>query len=89
MDSTGVPDSVPVAGSKFSQAGLPLTAKLSGSLSGSLAVGVKWYRLPTVTWAGADPLIAGARFNKPLTVIEKTASVAPAAPSDTLIWMPL
>src|SRR5512134_2646738 len=60
--SVGVPYSVPVVASKVAQAGLPEMLKVSGSPSGSEAVGRKEYgRVATAEVTGV-PLMVGARL---------------------------
>jgi len=58
--SEGVPDSVPLAESKFAHAGVFSILNVNASPSGSDAVGVKEYASPTMTAARGLPLIVGA-----------------------------
>jgi hypothetical protein len=55
----GVPVIDPSDESKFAQPGSPSTLKVSGSPSGSFAVGTKLYRLFSTTEARGDPEITG------------------------------
>jgi len=76
-----------VAASNVAQAGLFTTVNVSRSPSASDAVGLKeygWRMTPVVT--GLPP-ITGGRLATVVAVMEKLASVAVKAPSDTLIEM--
>src|SRR5918994_2117829 len=61
--------------------------KPSVLLSASAAVGRKLYAWPAVTEIDGVPLIVGARFAEPVTVIVKGASPALSLPSLTRIWI--
>ena len=55
------------------------------SLSASAAVGRKLYAWPAVTEVDGAPLIVGALFDEPVTVIVNGASAALSLPSLTRI----
>jgi hypothetical protein len=85
--AVGVPLSCPVVVLKLAHAGWLLIEKRSGSLSGSLAEGVKLYVEPTMTDAGGVPEIVGAEFDRDCARIENAGSAVVLTPSLTLIWM--
>jgi hypothetical protein len=86
--AVGVPDSCPVVVLNAAQVGLFATLKVSVvPVSGSLAVGVKAYRVPTLPVVGGLPEIVGGEFDTP-TVIENAGNATLGAlPSLTLIAM--
>jgi hypothetical protein len=83
----GIPLKVPSVVENVAQTGLFWMLKVSASPSGSLAVGVKSYALPTVTEVGGVPEIVGARLvsGGSVTVIVNAARDAFACPSLTVI----
>jgi hypothetical protein len=83
--AVGVPDSLPVCASKAAHAGRFVTLNVNGLPSGSLAVGVKVYALPTITDVGGVPVIVGGRFVGvvSVTVTSNGGSSVCVAPSDT------
>ena len=78
---------MPVAVSKEAHAGLFATVNVSRSPSGSDAVGLKEYGRPVTAAVTGLPLMTGARLATAVAVMEKLASEALKAPSDTLIAM--
>src|SRR4026207_1398591 len=81
----GVPLSRPLEASKVAHVGLPATAKLSTSPSGSLALGVNEYDWPATTVVAGWPLMSGASLGVASTWMANGASEAEAWLSDTLI----
>jgi hypothetical protein len=86
--AVGVPDSCPVLPLNVAQAGRLVILNVSVvPVSGSLAVGVNVYRVPTLPVVGGLPEIVGGEFDTP-TVIENAGNATLAAlPSLTLIAM--
>jgi hypothetical protein len=82
----GVPYRRPVEPVKLAQAGLFTIENVSVAPSGSLAVGLNEYDLPTVAEPDGAPRMVGAAFD-PTTSIENGGSEALAWPSLTLITM--
>ena len=83
----GMPVSVPVVVLKLAQLGLLLMLNVSGSLSASLAVGVKLYALSCATEVAGVPEIIGASLMS-VTLILKAGSAALNSPSLTRITIP-
>ena len=84
----GVPMSAPVVVLKLAQLGLLLMLNVSGSLSGSLAVGAKLYEASCTTLVAGVPDIIGASLRL-ITSILKAGSVTLNSPSLTLITIPV
>src|SRR5256885_1389465 len=83
--AVGVPWSCPVVVLNVAQVGMFATLNLSVvPASGSLAVGVNVYSVPTLSVVGGLPEIVGAAF---ATVIENAGSAAEALPSLTATTM--
>src|SRR6185503_15238233 len=85
--AVGVPASRPVAVLKVAQLGRFAIANVSVPPSGSLAVGVKAYAVPTVTVVAGVPEIAGGWFGLPVPppLIVLTVATSLAAPA--VIWL--
>ena len=83
----GVPLRLPVLLLNASQAGLPVTLKVSALPSASDADGWKLYATPSVTVVVGLPPMVGAEFGVSVTLIENGGSVAESVPSDTEITM--
>src|SRR5947207_641093 len=84
--AVAAPGCSPVAALNVAQGGRFVMLKVSGSPSGSLAVGVNEYAVPVVAVVAGVPEIVGARFGC-VTTIENDAREADACPSLTLIAM--
>ena len=82
----GVPCSAPVLILNVAQVGRLLILNVSVPPSGSFAVGVNAYAVPTVAVVGGVPEIVGGWFAA-LTMIENAGNDADALPSLTLITM--
>jgi energy-converting hydrogenase Eha subunit E len=85
--AVGVPLRRPVVVLNVAHAGLLAILKVNALPSGSDAIGVKLYACPTVADLAGVPLMTGGRLETAAAVMEKLASVAVKAPSDTLIAM--
>ena len=86
--ASGVPASRPLVELKLAQGGFPEIANVIAAPSGSLAVGVKVYGLPSTTVDAGVPDIDGGWFTvAAVTVIEIGARLALSVPSVTLITM--
>jgi hypothetical protein len=83
----GVPDRRPVDVLNVAQDGLLRTEKVSVRPSGSLAVGVKVYAVPTRAVVGGVPVMVGDWFEFGLTVSEKEGSETLVLPSVTEMTM--
>ncbi len=78
----GVPQRVPVAGSKEAQDGRPSTSNVSESPSGSEAAGSKRYSVRAVATRGGEPEITGGSFTDRTVTVTSALSVA--EPSETV-----
>src|SRR5688572_9837446 len=84
--AVGVPWSRPVAAVKTAHVGLLTIVNVRVPPSGSAAVGVNEYCVPTVAVVGGVPEIVGGLFDD-ATVIANAGNGVDAAPSLTLITM--